>query len=284
MKTKLTLLFLFVSCISSFAQENSLLWEIKGKGLKKPSYLYGTIHLRDNRVFYKTEQIDKLLSNCKQYIGEIVISPEALTESLPLLMLPYDEPLSELLSPEEYKRVNAFCEEKMGPMAALLPLLKPFYTSSYLSIMAMNNDMPVSLDEYLQELAQKKGLEIKGLETTQEQIIAIDKTFDMKAQAQSLLMVVDSFEHIRTYFEAIIQPYLKEDLESVGKLMRNSSEIYQIDMTPIIENRNVVMTERLIPMIKKAPSLIAVGAAHLPGSQGIIQLLRKQGYTVQPVK
>ena len=87
----------------------------------------------------------------------------------------------------------------------------------------------------------------------------------------------------REEFDKLINVYLKGDLKGMSNQMADTSLPKSFEEV-FIHRRNVVMANGADKIIRKKSAFIAVGAAHLGGEKGVIELLRKKGYTVKPVK
>lgn len=137
--------------------------------------------------------------------------------------------------------------------------------------------LDATVDELLFQYARSKGLTVKGLETIEEQVALFDHIPDA--------YVVDFFRHIdqnNSETEQLIDLYCRGDLDSLYNLMQEE-ETDALMNQEIITDRNYRMAERLEPLLWEQSVFIAVGAGHLPGNAGIIALLRKSGFTIQPI-
>src|SRR6187402_3369857 len=136
------------------AQNNSLLWEISGNNLNAPSYLFGTMHVKDKRAFQFHDSLMIKLKSCQTFAGELVLDKAAAKEVSGDILLPQGKELKTLLTEKEYKKVKKFCKKNMGAMSLLINKIKPIFTSALISESMLESDMPKALDEYLQEKAK----------------------------------------------------------------------------------------------------------------------------------
>jgi uncharacterized protein YbaP (TraB family) len=131
------------------------------------------------------------------------------------------------------------------------------------------------------ELANEKNGEVKGLETLKEQMDVVD-SIPYKVQAQMLLKTLNNIDSTKNSLQQLIKVYKEMDLNKIQQLTEEEPELSNYDNI-LLEKRNL----KWIPVIKteasKMPTFFAVGAGHLGGENGIIYLLRKEGYTVKPV-
>jgi uncharacterized protein YbaP (TraB family) len=268
--------------------ENSLLWEISGKNLSKPSYLFGTIHmlckedaaLGDSLLtaIAKTERVylELDMDNIFEMLG-----------ALRQMKMKNDTTLADLLSKEDYNKVK----EYMTAKSSLLPFseletYKPLLASSLLLESAMDCGTPVAMEQLIMEEAKKRGKRIEGLESMAYQMSIFD-SIPYKTQAEQLLKFVSDTGNqsdADNEFGEMMNAYKNQDLKKLSELInRSEAGIVQFEDL-LLYNRNRNWVQKLKTIMPERPVTIAVGAGHLPGVKGVINLLRKEGYTVKPVK
>ncbi len=277
--------FFFLFFATQLVAQNSLLWEISGNGLQKKSYLYGTIHIQDKRVFQFGDSLMPRFNACSAFAGELLLNESDPEELMQLMFMPGDTTLKMLLSKADYKLVEKYSQEKLGAMAGMVDRIKPLFTASMITETSLKKDEPFSLDEYFQKFAKAKNMEVIGIETVDEQIKALDRV-SLKEQAQ---MLVDGVKEESkntgtdtTAIEKLISIYLTQNLDSIQHYISNQ-DLSDVFSQSIILERNHKMAERIGVLIKSKPAFIGVGAAHLPGQEGVIALLKQQGFTLRPV-
>lgn len=277
---------LTLSGVVEAQQYQSLLWEISSDKIKQPSYLFGTIHISDQRVFQFGDSVNIAFQSCSAMAGELKLDALNAKEIVDAIKMPGDTTLKMLLSRKDYKLVKKEVKKKQGFLFGLvINRIKPIYTSVLLeeeSIGKGNKDALV-LDQYFQEEAKKRGMKVLGLESAMEQL----KAFEILSLQEQAAMLVESVKAVKTEErkdmpEKMIQTYLSQDLDSLNKYFIET-EIPDNFMQSLLYSRNIVMADRMEGIMLKQPVFTAVGAAHLAGEQGIIELLRKKGYRVRPV-
>jgi uncharacterized protein YbaP (TraB family) len=275
------LLFIFLSITISFGQ--SLLVKLSGNGLKKPSYLLGTIHIAYKDTIPVFEKAKSILPICKTYALEVKMdNPLALIGLIDQMKLPNNKTIEDYLTVEEYKKLSVVFQEKTGFKIDLFKSLQPMFIETLLEIDFNNEtekDNKIMMDSDLQSLAKKQKIKIEGLETAAEQLGAISKV-SIEEQIYSLKVAIEQKENNNLAYLTTI--YLKNNLDELYKWLSENMSVEQ--KTILLDNRNIIMTDRLIPLIQKNSTLIAVGAGHLGGENGIINLLRKKGYVVEDVQ
>jgi uncharacterized protein YbaP (TraB family) len=258
------------------------------------------MHVSNEKVIKLSDMAMDELDKCQVMAGELVLKE---SDMMPMMMSLFmkDTTLEMLLSPSEYQIVHKKLEEKMGFMAAMLEKIKPVFISVMLSEQA-NNDSekdgkkPASifdktsdksnkkqpLDMYLQEKAKDKGKEVVGLETVEEQLSAFN-TITLKEQAKMLYETVISENKAEGQsLEGMLDLYYRQEIDSLHMLTNQALSSNSNDK--LLIERNTNMADRMEKIMKEKSLFTAVGAAHLAGKTGLIDLLRKRGYQVTVVK
>ena len=266
------------------AQENALFWEINKKK-HKTSYLYGTIHVVDQRAFDFGEEVLPALYKCKAYAGEIIMQPEDAFAIIPYLFeRDKSKRCKTVLSEEEYAKLEKVVEERLGKeMRLFLPSMSPYIAALLLLSPTDFSDNPQTLflDQYLQEKADSLGKTLIGLERIKSQMAYI-QNIEIEAQKTYLLKVLEE-DNAEADFEKIIAIYLAEDLEKIQELIVEASKEDPLISDEFLIGRNYIHVEGIMTAMKKQSTFVAIGAAHLPGEEGVIALLRKEGFTVRPI-
>lgn len=284
MNYKTIFLFQFLLISISFSgntQNNSLLWEITGDSLKAPSYLFGTMHVKDKRAYQFHDSLMLKLKSCKTFAGEIVLDKDAAKEVSSDLLLPPGKELKILLTEKEYKRVKKYCNKNIGTLSLFVNKIKPVFTSALVSESLLENDMPKALDEYLQNKAQDYNLTVKGLETIQEQMSVLNG-LSIEEQAKMLVEQIDNIEEERKEMQRMADVYASQNLDSIYTFVQ-TPEMQGEFGDALIKDRNSIMTERLEKLIKSETVFCAIGAAHLPGENGVLNLLKQKGYRLRAI-
>tara|TARA_B110000014_G_scaffold263308_1_gene259636 strand:+ start:2092 stop:2961 length:870 start_codon:yes stop_codon:yes gene_type:complete len=287
MRALLIFIFLFCSLKSSFSQNTyqGLLWEIYGNGLTDTSYLYGTMHIQDERVFQFQEGVQKAFDRSVIFAMELNMDSVNTLELMSELIMESPYRLDSLLSENEYEIVNQYFKDSLGIGLLIFNKMQPIYTSQMVSLNKMNKDRAEALDIYLFNKAKEQNKIVVGLEFMEEQINAF-KSIPYDIQAKELFNAVeDAINGEDQQIDGLIEYYIKGDLDRLLALTLESefsdNEINAIFHEVFLVNRNHKMADRSEKYIKKGSTFIAIGAAHLPGNEGVIEILRKKGYTVK---
>ncbi|MHA3788564.1 TraB/GumN family protein [Flavobacterium hauense] len=278
-------LFVILGFCSLFANaqklDNSLLWKISGNGLSAPSYLYGTVHMTCNAKLDENTLL--ALDVTKQLYLELNIENVQLQDMMDDMLMKDGVTLSSLLSPEDYTAVNDFMVKKTGLPTRLINTIKPAYLEVFLSESLLDCE-PVSIESLLARATKAQNEKAYGLETVEEQIAIFD-AIPYKIQAQELVKIVkDDMKTYKKDFALLIKYYSEKNLNKLletgkesGSMMTEYSDIF-------LKDRNKNWIAKIEQIAKETPTFFGVGAAHLPGTDGVIMLLRKKGYKVEAVK
>lgn len=282
--------FFFFPRMQTRAQQtgNSLLWQVSGKGMKKPSYLYGTMHSRKRAVFDFGPEVLASLRRCDAFAAELSMDMGTLMQAREMLFLPEEKTLKDYLSPAQYDSVATITKELTGYDLKLLDRMQPFVLSALMqSTGMMQGEMPYFLDQYFFEFAERAGKKAIGLETVEEQGKAFGASTPTD-QAVQLMKFVREYKpgEVDSTSEKMFNHYVQQDMEGIQKLFEGTEEesgMNKEQIEALLTKRNQVMANRVDSLMALHSIFVAIGAAHLPGKGGVVALLRTKGYTVVPV-
>lgn len=282
MKKVLTLLSLLTICFASAQSKKTLLWKISGKGLEKPSYLFGTIHLSCNAIV--DEKVKNAMGETSALYLEIDMDDPSLQSELAAGMtMKNGQQISSMLNAEEKSVLDTFVRTNFGISLSLVDTFKPHFLSA-MYMPSLLDCTVQSLETTLMEIATLQNKEVLGLETVQEQMAVFD-AIPYEAQLADLMASVKgNFERERSELKSLYEIYNQQDLLAMLELMK-SSETAMADKYAhlLLDNRNKSWISQIEQISKQRAVFYAVGAAHLPGDNGVIRLLQKKGYTLTPM-
>ncbi len=283
---KITAILLTLSfCLTAFAQENALLWEISKRGYKT-SYLFGSIHLSDENIIDFGDKVLPYLYKCDAYAGEIIIDPNDMFVMLPYLIeKDSSKQCGKVLSEEELKEVKLVISEKLGEeMNLLVPFMSPYIVASLLASPneAQEGSSALFLDMYLQEKADSLGKKLISLESVKSQMAYIQK-IDGEEQKLHLLSMLEQKDSLDHEIDDLMAIYLAQDLTKIKALLLTAADEDPLFTDGFMEDRNSLQAEGIMASMKSKRVFTAIGAAHLPGEDGVIQLLRNAGFKLEPI-
>ncbi|MDI7862476.1 TraB/GumN family protein [Rhizobiaceae bacterium n13] len=273
-------------------------WKIEKQGVS-PSFLMGTMHVTDPRVLAMSPaakqahagadtiviESDEILDE-KKAAAALLMKPE-------LTMFTDGTTISKLLSAKDAETLASGLKAR-GIALPLVDRMKPWMIASFVALPACEvqrkADGAAFLDKKLAEDALAMGKQVKGLETLAEQLSAMAE-LPVEFHLQALIETIKIGDRMNDVIETMTDLYLSGDTGMTLPMLKTVSPedsgddagSYAAFEQRIIIDRNHVMAERAGPLLAKGNVFIAVGALHLPGADGLVELLRKQGFTVTAV-
>jgi uncharacterized protein YbaP (TraB family) len=280
-------------------EENKLLWEISGKDLAAPSYLYGTIHMIPAENYFLTEATEVAFDKSTRIAFEIdteeMTNPAAMMGLLSKMYMNNDTTLADLLPEEDYEMVATHFEEMSMPMM-FMGKIKPMFLTILAGEDMKPGENPMSMmggegmksyELELTERAKTAEKPIVGLETAEFQMSLFD-SIPYTAQAKMLLETVrtekeEDGEEINA-MDQMIELYTTQDIVGMQSLMSDDPAGIGGYEELLLLKRNRKWIPVMEALMTEETVFFAVGAGHLAGDEGVIALLRKAGYTMTPVK
>ena len=287
--------FAFAQKAPSIDEGKSLLWKIQGKGVKKASYLFGTVHLIEKKHFVLTEATQKAFKKTKRVAFEMNLKEmnnfSAVVPALLRAFMRDGTTLEKLLSKEDYALVNQHFLN-IGIPDQILPMIKwvkPMFLAMLPDDMlsmegGMETGEMLSYEFELMEIADELKMKVAGLETLEDQLGVFDSIpYDIQAEMLMETIRGEGMESDQA-MDDMIQLYKEQDIEGLYNLIHGESEESGVFENAILVNRNKNWIPVMAKMMKDKPTFFAVGAGHLGGDVGVIALLKEAGYKVQPIK
>jgi uncharacterized protein YbaP (TraB family) len=191
--------------------------------------------------------------------------------------------ISDLLTKEEYAKLETFLKNSKSPMPiSSINRLKPFLVAGLLSTVSLNCEMQDGMEQLIMKEASLHDKEIFGLESVQFQATLFDSV-PYEKQAKDLIKYIDSADTYQKSTRDLVDVYLKQDLKRMDSLLRISEPGSEDYLDLLLYNRNRRWVFQMPGIMMEGTLLFAVGAGHLTGEQGVINLLRKKGFKVTPV-
>lgn len=277
------------------------LWRIEADGARAASYLLGTIHLSDERTATIAGDLKSVLDTVDTVALEITGAGDKqamqaeLAKQPQLIMLPADTSLWDLLDADNHQSiVDALAP--LGLTKTHATRLQPWLPALMLSISACQSNRMAQghkgLDQAIEAYASGRGTTLVGLETATEQF-SVMSSMPLESQVLFLTDAARTRASIDDLHETMIQLYVDRrinwflpftQMTAQGESDADRSAAETGFMVALIDKRNVKMAERARPLLDAGNALIAVGALHLVGDTGLVNLLRQGGFTVTPVE
>ena len=281
-----------------------LLYKISGKDLTASSYIIGTHHLANVGFVNKIAGVKDALTSTEQVYGEVrwddMTNPDSLKVMQAAMMLPDGQSLKTVLSAEQYKKLDAVITQMMGvglsnpQVGAQMGKMSPAALSTQLQVLMFMQkhmgeyDPSSTFDQYFQAQAKHNNEPVGGLETLAFQTNLLYKGSDMKRQVEQLMCLLDNQEFYEQMMESMTDAFYAQDLDALkaamDKKLGGTCDSTPEELAQLIDNRNADWAKKMPAIMAAKPTFFVVGAGHLPGAKGVLQLLKDAGYTVEAVK
>ena len=258
------------------SNDKSLLWEISGNGLSKSSFLYGTIHMICVNDYFLSEKTKKAFNATESLFLEIDLSdPNELVFMQKAAMSA--EPLSKKLTAKQLSDLDIILRQITG---MTIQQVDNYSMLTVLSLISMKSFGCENLKFYEMEfigLAKESKKSIGGLETMEAQIHFLNKAYS----DDEMIAMLQETNGEET--EKMVQNYINENLSELYKEITTPKLMTENSKKWMLEVRNENWAVKMPDVMKEKSTFFAVGAAHLLGKEGLINLLRKAGYSVKPL-
>lgn len=281
-----TLLWLTPAAAAELPYGQGLLWRVQKDG-GPASYVLGTIHSTDARLRKLPPEIERALDASRTLAFELLENPEGAAKLSRAMQLPPGHRLEDILGQQLFRRtVEALAP--IGVPAEALQSFKPWALSVFLvfppiEVLRLAQGEP-AYDTWLQAEGRRRGKQLQALESYDEQIEA----FDGMSEAEQIAMVTDMLAdhaNIEAHFNRLFRAYLKGDIAAIMAEANDISGVADVATAQrlkqrLIDDRNRVMAARILPLLRDGGAFVAIGAAHLPGEEGVLARLEDRGYRV----
>ncbi|MFN5418199.1 MAG: TraB/GumN family protein [Flavobacteriia bacterium] len=279
--------FTFLQSTENQEPKTSLLWKIEGNGLKNPSYLFGTMHMIQKDYFYFPSALEKIIKKSELVLTEIALN-EMGGDQQKMMQYIYlkDGKLVDFFNQKQQDTLYNWAKSKLmmdkAGFDAAFGKMKPFVIVQ--TVMQLNLfGKTESYELKIKEVADKAKIPFSGFETIAEQM----SFFDNLSMEKQALMVMES---IRDEEKSIALTnnmqgiYRRQQLDSLYYIIKSEGGVITDDEEVFLTKRNANWIPKIKETIANKKTFIAVGAGHLAGEKGVIELLRKEGYTVTPIQ
>ncbi len=273
------------------AANAQLLWKISGRGIEKPSYILGTHHAVPHTFCDSIPGLMKAFEEVENVVGEFdmvkmeAMTPQQMQSMQKMMMMPADTALLQLFSEEEKSTLDAYFKGTVGTPLQMFSAMKPMTIMVTVQSKILQDIIPdratrTGMDKYMQILARSKGKSVGGLETMDFQMNLLYGS-SLEEQADALLEMAQR-NNTKELLVELTDAYRTQDLEKLWKIFM--SQLTELEYNAIVKERNLNWLEEMKGRLPKQNTLYVVGAGHLPGDNGMINLLQEAGYKVKPVK
>jgi uncharacterized protein YbaP (TraB family) len=273
---------LLVSLLASFFTNSQLLYEIKSKDGQHTSYLFGTIHMMPKEQFNIDSTLTAAFNKSSVIAMEVDLNMD-LAQKIELAketILPEGKTLRNICTDAQYQLIYTYALDSMHMSKKKFKRysrLKPFFFSSVMLQESLEDTKSYELE--FGEMAKKGSKKTMGLESIQVQMQTIN-TVSLEDQVR---MLIDGMNQTQGY-DAMLSNYLSESIDALYIDIITESEGFPNFVENFLNKRNTQWIPVITDQIERENTFIAVGAGHLPGPKGVLELLRAQGYSLTPIR
>lgn len=261
---------------------NTLLWKVSGKN-QKPSYIYGTFHLLCKDDIHFGAATKAAMASVEEVFMELDLDdPGVMLSGIMFMNMKDDKKLKDFYTEAEFKRVEKYFSDTLGTSLAMFQKIKPYFLAALLYPKMLSCKNVSGVDQELVKIAKTNNTAVTGLETMQFQASVFD-SIPYDWQAKELLKNIDSSKKYKTEFDKMVKAYTSQRLDIMESMVDSSGFSADKFDDILLIKRNLVWADKLDDIISGKPVFVAVGAGHLIGEKGLLQLLRKKGFTVVPM-
>ena len=261
---------------------HSLLWQISGNGLKQTSYLYGTIHVISNEDYFLGKNVKKKLEKSSELIMEMDLNNIDVASLTMLSLLDSGKTIKNYMSDSDYQMIQAFMLDSIGIKKYTFEMfyakLKPFYLEQLIFIKHLGEEKE-SYEDNFKKIAEAKNIKITGLETLSEQLQFLEE-IPLEIQLKSIIKTIKEYSAETKELDKLIQDYKSQNLDALTASFQDEDSIWK---EKLLDKRNSSWIPKIKNAIFQNSCFIAVGAGHLGSENGLIELLKKQGFNVEPI-
>lgn len=281
-----------LSLIAAGSMSAQVVYKVEGNGLANPSYIFGTHHLAPTSIIEKFGATAPF-EEATQIVGEVDMIGDQMQMQMamqPHMVAPSDSTISKVISPEDYAVISEEFK-KWAPMPgmelAMLEAMKPMVVSTMVTLGIMSKEIPDynpndQLDTWFQVNGAKAGKKIIPLETVEQQATLLFDFTPISLQAEALVEMLKEPSKAVESAKSLTDAYMNQDLAKMLSLSEQEDEHPEF-MVALLDKRNADWLTKLPQIFNDGSTFVAVGALHLAGDKGIVEGLRKLGYTVTPI-
>lgn len=268
--------FSVTSNAQAFNNKNSVLWEVSGNGLKKPSYLFGTIHMICGKDFVMWSKATEAFAKTSKLALEInMADPNEMTIAQQMAM--GKEPLSKTLTAIQKADLEAILQKNgVGTLAQF----DSYTLETVMSLLFMKSFGCPDLKFYEMEFINKANETKKpvvGLEKVAEQLEFLNQSYT-DGELIAYLQEINA-----NMCAEMVKHYTSQDVDGLYQMMIEKDAMSTNTQKILLDNRNAKWVKVMPEMMQKESVFFAFGAAHLAGERGVINLLKQAGYSLKPI-
>ncbi len=279
------IIIIFFVSSQVLAQEQSALYKVEGNGLKQPSYIFGTINFLPQFGFFIPEEVKKAIEDSDVYVTKLSLKPKVQRKFTEAVKIPNNGSVDQYLNETDQKKLQTIIETYGGRNQAynnFYSHLQPIILVTSTTALTLQNNI-VYPEMELEDIAKDSKLKLVSLSNVDDEIEAF-KQFPIEDQVEALKYTINNFDdHIKEYKKMVRRYHKEQDLEFVKKVTFKATNESDLFRKVYYDDRTISWIPKIKKLIKSKSAFIALGVPHLVGDKGVVELLRKEGFTVSPV-
>jgi len=257
--------------------KSSLLFELRPNGVDCVSYLFGTMHARSEEAFKYYKLAESYLEKCQIFSGEINLN-EGVNDT-EHFYFEEGRDISYFLSQKQFEKLSKKISKYYNLNLNDIKRFKPMIIQNMLLESSSSKSFAQPLDMQLKLKAEEWGMEITGVETFNEQK-DIFNSIKMETQLKGLLKMASNIHKTNNNFKKLVKHYQAADhLALYSSTKRSLGSLRR----PLLFDRNIIMADRIFEQVCSNNVFVAIGAAHMGGSKGVLRYLTKKGIKIRAI-
>ena len=262
------------------------IWKIQNGS--RTVYLFGSLHILPRPLVWNTPEIDAAMRASDVFVFEVPVDERALENEKAFILqyglLPRGVSLSSALTPSEFQVYSAVLR-RAGLKPEQYSRYRPWLASVVLGLSYLHPQEIASLkgaDDLLLSYAQTNGREVRYFETVEQQMDLLSRTNDY-AQLRALKHLIRNLPQMRTQENELFESWVAGDADRLAGLIMGYFEGYEMAQNAMIDSRNRSWLNHIREFLSSSDKtvMVTVGAAHIGGENGLVQLLCTEGFGVE---
>jgi uncharacterized protein YbaP (TraB family) len=265
--------------IKKATRKQSLLWKATNIDTGKASYIFGTVHLRDSKVFFLIDQIKSLIDICDIFIAEYNLDDSGESEIMKALQMPGGKHVKDHLDTRKFKKIHTKILKAFNLDIEKWGFLKPMVIENMITESLFETDYEHPMDFDLWQHAKNNGKITIGAESTKSQI-SIMNNLPIREQIRSLIGIAKNTYKFKKKIKKTIDLY---EQQKISQLYRSAAGSLGKMKKTLVYERNNKIAKKMLKYADESAVFVAVGAGHLSGRYGILRIIRQNGFTLKPI-
>ena len=260
--------------------KKTLLWQLNHSTKETSSYLYGTMHVRDQRAFQYFEQCKKYISVCGVYAAEMDLEEAKIHGKPSDFLMPNGLSILDFISEKKWHKIRRQIIKSFSIDISPMVNMYPIFITNMIGESRLESGQSLALDQAMWNFAETNNLSMTGVESFADQMNTL-RSLDIPTQIEQLKELARNPAKISKEVKQLANMYSEMDIQ---KLFKKSKKGMGNLRKKLIYKRNYKMTDKIFSLISDEATFIAIGAGHLAGQKGVLYLLKKKGVLIRPVR